>query len=237
MALPTLNETPKYDIVIPSSKKKTTFRPYLVKEEKVLLMASETGDETMIARAAIDLIKACVDESLDEKNITVFDMEYLFCQIRSKSVGETSNVILNCSNCGHENMITVNLDKVEVKHDTSRSNMIELTSEVNVEMRYPSYYGLINNQHLNDSDSEIEQMYHTILSCIKAISTNDERILVDNEPFEDLVHFVNSMTPDQYQKLQDYVMTAPSVSMEHKWTCEECKKEHLTELKGLQDFF
>ena len=126
MALPVLNEHPKYEVVIPSSNTKTTFRPYLVKEEKVLLMASETGDENLIAKATIDLIKSCVDEKIDEKNITIFDMEYLFCQIRAKSVGETANVILYCNDesCRHENLVSIPLDKVEVKDRGLVSNII-----------------------------------------------------------------------------------------------------------------
>lgn len=239
MALPVLNEHPKYEVIIPSTSKKTTFRPYLVKEEKVLLMASETGDENLIAKATVDLIRSCVDEQLDEKNITIFDMEYLFCQIRSKSVGESANVILYCNdtNCVHENMVSISLDQVQVKTNNLKSNIIDITPDVKIEMRYPSYYGVVNNEMLYESETEVEKVYHTILSCIKAIQTEDERILVDNEPYEELVNFVNNMTPDQYQMLQDFVLSSPTVSIDHKWTCEKCNKEQITQLRGLQDFF
>ena len=239
MALPVLNEHPKYEVVIPSSNTKTTFRPYLVKEEKVLLMASETGDENLIAKATIDLIKSCVDEKLDEKNITIFDMEYLFCQIRAKSVGETANVILYCNDtsCLHENMVSISLDKVQVKDRGLSSNIIDLTPEVKIEMRYPSYYGIANNEFLSESESDIEKLYHTILSCIKAIQTDDERILADNETYEELVNFVNNMTSEQYEKLRAFVLTSPMVSLDHNWTCEKCGKNQTSELKGLQDFF
>lgn len=239
MALPVLNEHPKYEVVIPSSNTKTTFRPYLVKEEKVLLMASETGDENLIAKATVDLIKSCVDEKLDEKNITIFDMEYLFCQIRAKSVGETANVILYCNNesCLSENLVSISLDKVEVKDKGLVSNIIDLTPDVKIEMRYPSYYGIANNEFMRESESDVEKLYHTILSCIKAIQTDNERILADNESYEELVNFVNNMTSDQYEKLQQFVLSSPMVSMEHKWTCEKCGKNQSTELRGLQDFF
>src|SRR6056300_185624 len=98
MALPRLNELPKYDIVIPSTGEQTTFRPYLVKEEKLLLMAAETGDEKTVANATVELIKSCIDTPLDNKNLASFDIEYLFCKIRAKSVGETSKLLLMCQN-------------------------------------------------------------------------------------------------------------------------------------------
>jgi len=239
MALPVLNKLPKYDVTIPSTKKKTTFRPYLVKEEKVLLMASETGDENTIARATVDMIKSCVDDDIDEKNITIFDMEYLFCQIRSKSVGETSKMMMTCPSieCGHSTEVNIPLDQVKVTMNDDIKNIIKLNDEVSIEMRYPSFHSINSNQHLATAENETDIVYHTILCCIKAILTEEEKINIDDEPYDDLITFVNNMTTSQFNMLKDFVAASPEVELDFKWTCEGCRKEHEIELRGLQDFF
>lgn len=239
MALPKLNDVPKYEVTVPSTGEQTFFRPYLVREEKVLLIASESGDETSISKATIDLINACVDTELKNSNITTFDIEYLFCKIRAKSVGETSKMKMMClsEECTHESDLDIRLEDVELTQHEKISNLIQLTDAVTIEMRYPSFNVTLNNKYIQEAESEAEIMYHTVISCIKSIMTEDERISADDENYDDLVEFVNEMTTEQFEKMKQFILNSPEVQLPINWKCEECGHENAFELKGLADFF
>jgi hypothetical protein len=114
MALPKLNDTPKYDIVIPSTDKKVRYRPYLVKEEKVLMMAMESQDMNAILNAVVDTITACVQEPVEKDKLTIFDVEYMFTQIRAKSVGETSKVGIKCKHCETSNEVGIDVSSIKI---------------------------------------------------------------------------------------------------------------------------
>ena len=115
MALPKLNGNPKYEMTIPSSNKTVRFRPYLVKEEKVLLMAFESNDMSQAMKAIIDTIEVCVDDDIKTKDLTTFDVEYMFTKLRSKSVGESSRLSIECTDCSHKNDISVNIEEIEIE--------------------------------------------------------------------------------------------------------------------------
>lgn len=239
MALPVLNEVPKYDITIPSTGEKTTFRPYLVKEEKILLMASESNDEETIAKATIELIKHCVNSNINEKDLTDFDMEYLFCKIRSKSVGETAKMQMNCTHedCVEGTEVDVPLDKVYIDIDKNISPIIDITDNVKIEMRYLTYYDYLNNNMLKNKETESELIFNIILSSIKSIMTDEDKIDAKDEPIEELINFVNNMTTTQFNKLKHFVENTPQVSLNINWTCESCKRENGLIVKGIMDFF
>lgn len=239
MALPKLNDTPKYDIVIPSTKTKTRFRPYLVKEEKVLLLAVEDGDEDKITQATIDLIKACVDLDIDERDLTTYDMDYLFCQIRSKSVGETVDMTIACEDetCNHRTDVKVDLSKVGVDLKDRVNNMIELTQDVTVEMKHLSYYDILDTRKKAQDDSEANTTFDTIVKSIRAVHTADERIDIKEEPYQVIEEFLDNLTSKQYKKLSDFVLNTPTVSYDVSWDCGGCGKHQTLRLAGLQDFF
>lgn len=239
MALPQINDTPKYDIVIPSSKLKTKFRPYLVKEEKILLLALEGGDETEMAQAVINIIGSCVDADVNEKTLKTYDMDYLFCQIRSKSVGESIDFSIRCEDatCGHNTEVKANLSNAKVENADKITNIIQLTETVSVEMEHLSYYDILRNNEINADDAESEIVFASVLKCIKTVMTENERIDVKEEPKEDLVNFVDSLTSNQYQKLKEFILTIPQVSLDVNWDCGGCGKSQSMKLKGLSDFF
>lgn len=238
MALPNLNDTPKYDIVIPSLKQKTRFRPYLVKEEKSLLLALEENDESNIARAVIDLIIACVDD-VDKTKLKTYDMDYMFCQIRAKSVGEKVDFNIKCEDteCNFETEVSADLSKATVENADKISNMIEITPAVTIEMEHLSYNDIMNNSEMSLDKTESEIVFETVLKCIKTVYTEDERIEVKDEPLENLVAFVDSMTSAQYAKLKEFIITIPQVSLDLSWNCGGCGKQQQMKLKGLSDFF
>jgi hypothetical protein len=185
------------------------------------------------------LINACVDTELKNSNITTFDIEYLFCKIRAKSVGETSKMKMIClsEECTHETELDIRLDDVELTHEEKVSSLIPLTDVVTLEMRYPSFNVTLNNKHIQEAETEAEIMYHTVISCIKSIMTEDERISADDENYEDLVEFVNGMTTEQFEKMKEFILNSPEIQLPVTWVCEGCGHENSFELKGLADFF
>ena len=154
MALPKLNETLNFEMSVPSTGKKVKYRPYLVKEEKVLLQAFESGDPKTCLEAMIDTIEACLDErtKIDVGSLATFDVEYMFVKVRSKSVGENSDLVIACGECKHENPVNVNLDEIDI--DVSdRENVIPITENISVEMRYPTYE-VLTKQDLSKIEKE-----------------------------------------------------------------------------------
>ena len=138
MALPKLNESPQYEMIVPSTGKKVKFRPYLVREEKILLMASESGDINQIMNAVINTVTACIDEDIQKDSLTTFDLEYLFIKIRSKSVGEKVSITLNCSECGEPHPSDIDLEEVKCSK-AKKTSLIKIDDKISIEMKYPSY--------------------------------------------------------------------------------------------------
>ena len=138
MALPKLNDAPKYEIAVPSTGQKVRYRPYLVKEEKVLMLAMESQDQRSALNAIVDTIESCVQDDLNTKDLTTFDVEYLFTQIRSKSVGETAKIGVTCTHCDQQNEIEIKLDDIKVGNPDGLETNIELTDNITLLMRWPS---------------------------------------------------------------------------------------------------
>ena len=230
MALPKLNDTPKYELKIPSTGKKVKFRPYLVKEEKVLLMAAETGDINQVMNSIIDTVCACTNDKVDRTQLTTFDLEYMFVKIRSKSVGENVELNLKCESCEHPNNHTVNLDEVECVNKRS-DYVVQLTDKIAVELKYPSY-GSID---LTGDDSTLG--FEVLANCISAVLTEDERIDIADEPKESVHEFLESMSKDQFDKLSDVLNDMPQVKMDVSFDCEKCEHHNELQIKGIQSFF
>jgi len=238
MALPKLNDIPKYDIVIPSTKVKTKFRPYLVKEEKLLLLAMEGQNEAEIAAAIIGLLVACVDDINDPLAITTYDMEYLFCQLRSKSVGETSTLSILCEDvtCETRTDVTIDISKASIP-DNKFENMIELNDDITIEMKHLSYLNAQSEMLKDSNHSEVNLMRATTIQCIAAVHTENERIEFKNETPEAIEEFVDGMTSGQFAKLTAFVNDLPILQLDTTWKCSGCDKEQTMTLKGMNDFF
>jgi histone H3/H4 len=234
MALPKLNDVPKYQIQVPSTGNEVTYRPFLVKEEKVLLLALESEDTKQIARAILDTVLACVFENLNENELTGYDIEYLFLNIRGKSVGETSQITLKCTNCSHENPVTVDIQDIEMAHPP-KENIIKINDQISLEMRQPSFVSLTKNKSVN-SDKVSDQIFGLIQESISAILTEDERISVADTPIEEFQEFIESMTGAQFAKIREYVEQMPTVKTDVKYNCESCGTAHEVTIQGMQNF-
>ena len=235
MALPQLNSTPSYRITIPSLGKKTTFRPFLVKEQKALLIAYETQDKTDMVRAITRTIHACIEEPIEE-TLTTFDVDYLFTQIRAKSVGEVVDLSIKCEECNASNDISVELDDIQMTHET-QSDLIKLTDEVSLKMRYPSYDDFLSNEKLLDTESMTESLMELIMICLDSVLTEEERFSIKDESKEDVVNFIDSMTSDQFERVTEFVQNMPAISKDIDFTCVSCKHENKRTLQGMDDFF
>ena len=237
MALPRLNENPQYELVIPSTKEKVNFRPFLVKEQKVLLIAYESQDRKQILSAMLNTLENCVHENIDVKKLSTFDVDYMFTMIRSKSAGETTTLLFKCKECQTENEVVVKLDEIEV--DVKEQNMrIELTDKIAVKMRYPSYEFFLNNSILMDeSKTQSELLMASIIGCLEAVETEEERIDLADESEEEVNQFLESLTASQFEKISEFAVNLPSMSKNIKYTCTNCGTKNERMLRGLEDFF
>jgi hypothetical protein len=172
MALPELN-TARYSMVIPSTGQTVGYRPYLVKEEKILMMAMESDDNKTITRATVDVIKSCIEEEIDIESLSMFDIEAIFLALRSKSVGESMELKIKCGDesCNKVNDVYVNFDDVEVPKISNEKTNIMLTDDVGVVMKYPSMRDVEKMGNVDDNDAE--QAMTMIMACIDSIFDAD----------------------------------------------------------------
>ena len=227
MALPKLNETPKYSLNVPSTGQELRYRPYLVKEEKILLMASSSEDPKQIMNAVHDTIAACV-EGIDVRNLTTFDLEYIFIQLRSKSTGETSEILVKCPHCQSQQKVTIPLNEIEVT-ETTANPVIKISDKVTVVMKYPSY---------QDVPSDTDDVGFTLIAAsIKEVIHGDEKVDIDDEPIESVIAFLESMTNDQFQLIAKFFEDAPAVKYNLELICQKCTTASDIEIKGMQSFF
>ena len=236
MALPKINQAIRYEMTIPSSQQKITYRPYFVKEEKILMQAYEAEDESVSMRAMLDTVLACIYDTVIPSSLTSYDVEYMFTQIRAKSVGETSKIIASCTkmDCEEKTKLSINLMDVMVQNGqkTDVKDTVELSDNIRIELKYPSFesYLSIWNADKNDVDFGMEM----VPFCIRAVVVGDERITDWGE--EDMIDFIDSMTNDQFNNISEFIQNSPSLRHEVEFECK-CGHKNRTVMEGLSDFF
>lgn len=235
MALPKLNEMPKYQATIPSTQNEITFRPFVVKEEKILLIAMESQDPKQIAGSILDTVISCVYDNVDPKSLTSYDVEYLFIKIRSKSIGENTNVNLICKHCQHENETAINLEDIKINGDPLPKN-IELSDKVTIEMKQPTYLDIASNEKVT-GDSAMDRIFGLIYESIAAVITADERIDMSEVNFKEFEEFVESMSSEQFGKIREFMENIPTLRHKVSFKCESCGKDNEITLEGMQSFF
>ncbi len=238
MALPRLNENPQYELVIPSTGETVKYRPFLVKEQKVLILALESQDQKQVLNAILNCIDACV-ENIDIKKLATFDVEYVFTKIRSKSVGETTDVNLSCTKCDEYTPVKINLDNIKLEDDISlKKKHVKLTSDITVELKYPTYNEFLNTKSIHEDTITANMIYEMMAVCISAVIINDEeRIEIKEESGQEVENFINSLNTDQFEMINDFVESIPKISMSVDFTCESCDQTNTKKLEGLNDFF
>ena len=235
MALPILNDTLKYELVIPSTKKRVEYRPYLVKEEKILLQAFETKDEKVAMKVMVETVIACTTEQINADELTTYDVEFMFSRIRAKSVGETTELAGNCKSedCNAITDLTVDILSSEVNTDIGLSNKVSLTDDISIELRHPSYTSFM--KHFDSEISESDYGMLMIEECVAAVTTPDERITEWTQ--QEMSAFINSMTNKQFTQVGQFLEAVPKLKKDLEWKCIKCGHENKITLEGLQDFF
>ena len=236
MALPRI-DTPTYQTQLPSTGETIQFRPFLVKEQKVLLIAYESQDTNQILNAIIDCLSNCI-ENLSFNKLSTFDVDYIFTQIRSKSVGEKTDILSECTSCNHQEKKSINLGDLKIDGKILKNVQIDLTDDIKVKMKYPSYSDLLRDPRImSEKTTNTERMFLTIASSIDSVMTADENISLKDETPEEVEQFVNSLSSIQFQEISNFVEGIPKIKYEEEYMCEKCNTKNKIELEGLQDFF
>ena len=236
MALPKLN-TPTYELEIPSTDEKIKFRPFLVKEEKILMMALETKDNAQIVNAVKDIVSECTYNKLNINTMPMFDVEYIFLQIRSKSVGEVSKVKILCPDDKKTyTNVEIDLNEVKVQVEDEHTNKIELTDSMGMIMTYPNIDSFTENgiQDINASN-----MLDVIGTCILQIyEDKGEKVYeAKDQTKKELVEFIEQLNTKQFKDVQKFFDTMPRLKHTIKIKNPKTKKESDITLSGLNDFF
>lgn len=240
MALP-INSTPIYNMTIPSTKKSVRFRPFLVKDQKALLIAQQSEDQIVMVDTLKEIIKSCISDPIDVDKLAIFDIEYIFIKLRSKSVGETVDIILSCDEDHGENNKNaklehrVDLSSIEVVEKEGHSNKIELFGDVGVVMKYPSINTIKQMQRFNQVNPE--DSFKLVLSSIDYIYDSNETYYVKDQTENEVMEFINNLTAEQFGKIQKFFDTMPKISHSIDYSCPVCNKAHHVVLEGMESFF
>ena len=229
MSLPKLN-TPVYEAILPSTDKVIKFRPFLVKEEKVLLTAMEDGSQTALMNAIKTILKNCVQGNLDVERLPLFDIEYLFLKLRSKSIGEISEIGLKCTDieCGGINQISINMDEIEITKPEGHNRKIMISDEVGVMMSYP----VMKTSGITEEDGMA-----IVKDCIEMIFTEEETHERDSFTSKELDEFIESMDTKQFGKIKEFFDSMPKLQHTINYKCEKCGEDKEITLQGLDSFF
>jgi hypothetical protein len=234
MALPKL-EAVRYTTELPITKKKADFRPFLVKEQKVLLSALEGEDDKTIQSSMFDLIKACIynEDEIKLDYLPLTDVEWLFVQIRIKSAGETADLLLGCD-CQEEARTQVQVDlRNLIIHEGSQEKTIELTEDIGINLSYPNIISLQNTS----ADINSNDMFNMLAACVESIYDGDEVHTREDFDKKELMEFMESLSTEQFERIQAFFEDMPRLVNKVSYECSECGKTQDRELQGISDFF
>ncbi len=236
MPLPKIS-TPTYGLTIPSSNKKIKYRPFLVKEEKILIIAMESQDDKQIAEAVKDVLGSCIlTKGISVDKLSTFDIEYLFLNIRGKSVGETVEVLVTCPDDNTTKVpVTVNLDEIQVKKSDDHDIDINLDGKLSMRMKYPSMGEFVKNNF--NVEMKVEDTFDMVCSCIEQVFSQDESWSASDCTKKELLDFLESLDSSQFKKIEKFFDTMPKLSHTIKVTNPKTKVESDVVLEGLNAFF
>lgn len=238
MALPKI-ETPVYDIELPLSKHKLRFRPFLVKEQKILMMALESQERSNIERNIRQILQNCTLDDVDIRTLPIVDVEYFFLQLRARSIGEVVESRYKCENevegkkCGH--MMDVEISLLDIKvENVDLPETIQLTNTIGIKLKYPEYAVL---ERLENVESASEVAFELIAECIEYIFEGDQIYYADESTPEEMLEFLESLSQEQFRKIEDYFENLPTIKKTVAVTCTKCGFHHNITLQGLENFF
>jgi|2_EtaG_2_1085320.scaffolds.fasta_scaffold27116_3 hypothetical protein len=228
--------TPKYTLTIPSTGEDKTFRPFLVKEEKILLIAKESNNEISTMKAIKDLISRCVEDLENVEDLPMFDIEYIYLQLRAVSIGEKLNPVIICPETKEKIKVSINIEDIHVQRNKKHTNEIKITKDIIITMKYPSVKIMEEvNKHKSDDEKTVP-LFYAIINTIDQIETKDETLSSDIISREELKEFVNNLTKQQYEKIIKFYATSPKIEHTVEYKTSDGETREIT-LRGLLDFF
>ena len=232
--------TPTYELVVPSNGKKIKYRPFLVREEKILIIALESEDVKQISNAIKTVITNCIlTRGVKITDLSTFDIEYLFLNIRAKSVGETVEVNITCPDDGETQVqVEIDIDSIQVQKNPEHSNVIKLDDSLSLQMKYPSLNQFVeSNFEVNEGDSEVNKSLDLIVSCIGTIYSDEESWSAADSTKKELQEFVDQMNTKQFKEIEKFFETMPKLSHSVNVTNPNTKVESTVVIEGLASFF
>lgn len=242
MALPKL-DVPIHELYLPLSKQKVQFRPFLVKEEKILLMAMESKDENSALLPIKQIINNCCLSDIDVDGLPVTDLEFFFLNLRARSIGEVVELQYKCNNtvpdengeekkCNNVVRFDVNILDIKPEIDPEHTNKIELTDKLGIVMRYPTLKMMENAK-----GSEVERLMDVIIDSVDYIYDDESIYYKKDVPKKELLDFIDGMTKEQFAKLQKFFETMPKIKKDVDFTCNKCGYHEKITVEGIQNFF
>ena len=243
MALPKVS-TPTYELIVPSTGEKVSYRPFLVKEEKTLLMAAEDQNISTITKAMRDIISSCTEGEVDLKNLAPYDIEYIFLQLRGKSIGDVINLNLKkpdsieCeeSECPGSTEIKVNIDDIKIDTSSIVDSKIELTEDIGIKLGFPQLES-IQKYTTKGGGMVADGVFKMINDCIEYIWEGKEIYKAKDATKKELNDFIESLNTVQFNKIRDFFESMPRLKHEITWTCSKCDKSAPLLLEGIDSFF
>ena len=233
MALPKLASA-KYELTLPSTGERIEFRPFLVKEEKALMLAQQSGKDSDIMRALKDVINACTFDKVKAETLPTFDLEYMFINLRAKSVGEVVDLNITCPDDGTTTVaVKVDLTQIQCVKEIGHDNNIKITDDIGMIMDYPK----VDSIKSLSGDDEIEAMFDVVKACIRQIYDSENVYEKTDMEKSELDEFVESMSHEQFEKVQEFFNTMPKVKHPIKVKNPNTGVESEVVLEGMQDFF
>tara|TARA_S200000501_G_scaffold58344_1_gene48712 strand:+ start:169 stop:885 length:717 start_codon:yes stop_codon:yes gene_type:complete len=237
MPLPKI-ATPTYELVLPSSGKKIKYRPFLVKEEKILILALESEDTKQITNAIKTILKSCISTRIKIDELPTFDIEYIFLNIRGKSVGESIEVLVTCPDDGETQVEQkIYIDEIQVEKDEKHSPDIKLDHSLTLRMKYPSLNEFVQNNFNPSDDNTLEASMDIIASCIDVVYSEDESWAAADCTKKELSEWLETLNTSQFKEVETFFETMPKLTHKVMVTNPNTKVESEVIMEGLTSFF
>jgi len=240
MPLPTI-ETPTYELKMPSSGKKIKYRPFLVKEEKILIIALESKNQNEITNAVKDVLKKCIlTRGVKVDDLPTFDIEYIFLNIRAKSIGEDIRLTVTCPDDRETQVpVTIYVDEIKVTKPEGHTNDVVIDDKLTLRMKYPSLNQFVENNFEVDDDPEVlvNKTFKVVADCMDTVFTEEDAWEAKDYTSAERVKFVEQLNSKQYKKVENFFATMPKLSHTIEVVNPNTKKKSSVVLEGLADFF
>ena len=237
MALPKMN-APLYNVTIPSTKKEVKFRPFLVKEEKSLLLAQQSEDPKVMINTLKSIIENCIVDNVDVDKLATFDYEYLFTQIRAKSVGEIVELLFLCDTCDDDKakaQVNLDISKFQVEFPEGHDNKISLFDDVGIVMKNPTLDTLDKLEKIKEGD--VDSIFAVVADCMESVYTTEEVFNTKDQTKQEVIDFLENLTQEQFKKIESFFLTMPKLQQIVEYDCPVCNKHHVKMMEGLASFF